>query len=84
MGGYHPLGSLIEVVDSYIVATLANRTDYAPVIIFSLTIGGMIGIIARFGWHPRYGAENFALGAKPPRSGIICHLGPWGVVIFFR
>ena len=46
--GYNPFLGFLRVLDHYLVNALADRS-HASIILFSLTLGGMVGIIARSG-----------------------------------
>lgn len=46
--GYNPFLGFLRVLAHYLVSALADRS-HASIIIFSLTLGGMVGIIARSG-----------------------------------
>lgn len=81
LSGYQPFGSFFLVIESYIIPTIGNKYDYVPVLVFSLTIGGMIGIIANSGGiHDM--VEKISKYAKSPKSGMI---STWcmGIMIFF-
>ena len=78
--GYDPFTGLLRAADTYAVGALADA-DHASIAVFSLLLGGMIGVIARAG-----GAQGMAglvtRFAKNRRSGA---LTTWlmGLVIFF-
>ena len=46
--GWNPLAALMLVADDLLVTALADRS-HAAIILFSLTLGGMVGILARSG-----------------------------------
>ncbi len=78
--GYNPLVGLLRTADTYAVGALAEA-DHASIVIFSLVLGGMIGVIARSG-----GARGMAeLVVHVARTRLRGALATWlmGVVIFF-
>ncbi|MBN1781305.1 hypothetical protein JW948_09290, partial [bacterium] len=48
LAGYQPLESLHSILDHYLIDALAHP-DHAAIVIFSMTLGGMAGIITRNG-----------------------------------
>ena len=46
--GYNPFAGFLRVLDHYLINALAD-SSHASIIIFSLTLGGMVGIISRSG-----------------------------------
>ncbi len=46
--GYNPLAAILMSVDRYIAPAVAN-SDHAAIIVFSLLLGGMVGVMARMG-----------------------------------
>ncbi len=78
--GWNPFYSLVYVVDTTLIATLSNE-DYVHIIVFSLMIGGMIGVVASSGGiHDM--VERISKRARTPRGGMV---STWflGIVIFF-
>lgn len=78
--GNDPLAGLLRAADTYAVGALADG-DHASIAIFSLTLGGMIGVIARSG-----GARGMAeLVTRVARTRTRGALATWlmGLVIFF-
>lgn len=80
VAGFDPLQSLLRSFDHYIVSAVADE-DHASILVFSLLLGGMIGLITRSGgglglaaWVTKY--------AKTSKSG---QLSTWGlgIAIFF-
>ena len=80
VAGFDPLASLLRSFDHYIVSAVADE-DHASILVFSLLLGGMIGLITRSG-----GGLGLAAWvterAKTSTSG---QLSTWalGIVIFF-
>jgi len=78
-GGNPGLG-LLRFMDTYALGSLAD-TDHASVVIFSLLLGGMIGVVARSGGAQGL-ADTVTRVATTPRRG---QLATWGLgmAIFF-
>ncbi|MBL1212800.1 MAG: Na+/H+ antiporter NhaC family protein [Ignavibacteriae bacterium] len=77
---YNPLTALLRFADVFIIEALIDR-DHMYVILFTLLIGGVVGIIARNGGT--IGLANLVTKyAKTPKSGMITS---WlmGLMIFF-
>ncbi|RLB53721.1 MAG: Na+/H+ antiporter NhaC family protein [Deltaproteobacteria bacterium] len=78
--GYDPGTALLRTVDQYTVGALADR-DHASIIVFSLLLGGMIGVVTKSGGG--MGLARLVTGrARTTRGGLF---GTWlmGIVIFF-
>lgn len=77
---YNPLLGFMKTVDSYLVKSLAD-SNHASILIFSLTLGGMIGVISKAGGTQGI-VEKLSRFANHPRGG---QLAAWamGVFIFF-
>jgi Na+/H+ antiporter NhaC len=80
MYSYNPLLGLIHTVDEYIVKAIADQ-DRISILVFSLVLGGMVGIISRSG-GTRGMVRKLSVYAKTPRLG---QLITWfmGILIFF-
>ncbi|WP_372371392.1 Na+/H+ antiporter NhaC family protein [Candidatus Uabimicrobium sp. HlEnr_7] len=80
MSGFHPIDSLLNTFSHNLIATLSEG-EYVQVIVFTCTIGGMIGIVSKSGGIHNL-VEKISLWATSPRSGMI---STWlmGIVIFF-
>ena len=78
--GWNPLEGLMRMLDGYFLEALANR-DHAAIVMFSLTLGGMVGVISRCGGSAGIVAK-ISKYARTPRSGAIA---TWlmGMIIFF-
>jgi Na+/H+ antiporter NhaC len=48
VAGYDPLRGMLEMVHVYVVGALAD-TDHASIIVFSMLLGGMVGVISHNG-----------------------------------
>ncbi|MBX3273443.1 MAG: hypothetical protein KF729_24480 [Sandaracinaceae bacterium] len=78
--GFDPLAGLLRAADTYAVGALADR-DHASIAIFSLLLGGMIGVIAKSG-----GALGMAeVVTKLAKDRLRGALATWlmGLAIFF-
>jgi Na+/H+ antiporter NhaC len=80
VAGMNPLAGLLRVVDTYALPSLADA-DNAAIVIFSLLIGGMVGIIGRNGGTHGI-VEQLAPYATTPRRGLLATYAQ-GLVIFF-
>lgn len=80
MNGWNPFYAFLRTLDSYIVGSLADGWN-AAIIIFTLSIGGMIGIVNKMGGTQAI-AEALAKKAKTPRSAQVV-ASIMGCVVFF-
>ncbi len=78
--GYNPINGFLVSITKYVVPALADR-DHAAVILFSMGLGGMVGLIARNGGMHGV-VEKISKYAKSVRSGQIATLS-MGLLIFF-
>jgi len=78
--GYQPLIGFLHTVDEYIIEGVYSR-DHIFILIFSLALGGMVGVITRSGGTQGI-VELLSKYAKDSRRG---QLATWamGVFIFF-
>ncbi len=78
--GYNPLLGLLRLLDHYIVNSLADP-NHASIVLFSMTLGGMVGIISRSGGTQGI-VKKLSNFASKPRGG---QIAAWamGVFIFF-
>lgn len=78
--GYNPFIAFGRVIDQIFVTTIANQ-DHAAIILFTLLLGGMVGVISKSGGL-RGIAEALAKFATTSRRG---QLATWitGMIIFF-
>ncbi|MEJ2637839.1 MAG: Na+/H+ antiporter NhaC family protein [Calditrichia bacterium] len=77
---FNPFLGFLHTLDEYIINALAS-TDRISILIFSLVLGGMVGVIGRSGGTQGI-VEKLRNYAKNPRRG---QLATWamGVLIFF-
>jgi Na+/H+ antiporter NhaC len=80
MNGWNPFIAFLRTLDSYIVGSLADGWN-AAIIIFTLSIGGMIGIVNKMGGTKAI-AESLAKKAKTAKSAQIV-TAIMGVAVFF-
>ena len=78
--GLDPFAGLLRTVDSFALPELADA-DHAAIIIFSLLIGGIVGIIGRNGGTLGI-VDRLAPLATTPRRGLLATYGQ-GMAIFF-
>jgi len=80
INGYAPVLGFMKTIDTYIVNSLADG-DHAAILIFSLTLGGMVGVISKSGGTQGI-VEKLSKYASSRRGG---QLATWtmGVLIFF-
>ncbi len=78
--GYNPLTGLVRTFDTYLPRAVGD-TDHAAIILFTLSLGGMVGILSRSGATKAL-VDRIATRAKTRRSGM---LAAWaaGLVVFF-
>lgn len=78
--GMNPLAAVLRTVDTFALPALADA-DHAAIILFSLMIGGMVGVIGRNGGT--FGiVERLAPYATTPRRGLLATYAQ-GLLIFF-
>ncbi len=77
---FQPVVALLRVVDRYAVAAVADA-DHASILVFSLLLGGMIGVVTRSGG----GLGLAALVTRMAKSSSRGQLAAWllGIVVFF-
>jgi len=80
LSGYNPALALVKTVDTYALGALADA-DHASVVIFSLMLGGMVGVIGRCGGAQGL-ADRVTRFATTSRRG---QVSTWamGLLIFF-
>lgn len=78
--GYNPISGLMHALDTYLINAL-NDSSHVAIIMFSLTLGGMVGVISKSGGTQGI-VEKISHWANHPRGG---QIATWlmGVVIFF-
>ncbi len=84
MSGYQPIPSILRIVDHYVLGTLAGPgegKDHISIILFTLLLGGMVGITSRMGGMQGIVDKVSKLATTPKRGQFSVWL--MGVVIFF-
>lgn len=82
--GFHPISSILRIVDHHVLQTLAGPEegmDHVSIIVFTLLLGGMVGITSRMGGMKGI-VNRLSRIATTARRG---QLAVWlmGVIIFF-
>ena len=49
LAGWDPLEATLRSVDTFAVGALADSSDHVAIVVFSLLLGGMVGVISRSG-----------------------------------
>ena len=80
IAGYNPINGFLVAIDKYVVPSLADK-DHAAVILFSMGLGGMVGLISRNGGMHGV-VDKISKYAKSARSGQVATLS-MGLLIFF-
>ncbi len=80
VAGFNPFSGTARLVDTFIVPTMSHP-DHASIMVFSLLLGGMVGIIARNGGTLGI-VEAVAPFASTPKRGKIATWAA-GMAIFF-
>ncbi|MFQ5768989.1 MAG: Na+/H+ antiporter NhaC family protein, partial [bacterium] len=77
---FNPLLGFMKTIDTYLINSLADA-DHAAILIFSLTLGGMVGVMSKAGGTQGI-VQKLSKYANHPRGG---QLATWamGVFIFF-
>lgn len=80
LGGYNPFFGFLRTADSYLVRALTDP-DHMRIVLFTMTLGGMVGIISRSGGTQGI-VQALAKYANNRRTG---QLATWlmGMLIFF-
>ncbi len=84
ISGYHPFRSLLRIVDHYVIQTLAGPgegQDHISIIVFTLLLGGMVGITSRMGGMQGIVDRVSRLATTAKRGQLTVWL--MGVIIFF-
>ena len=80
LAGYNPLGALLMTVQRYIAPAIADA-DHAAIIVFSLLLGGMVGVMARMGGTQAIVEVVTPMATNPRRAQLATWLA--GLAIFF-
>ncbi|MGH7448774.1 MAG: Na+/H+ antiporter NhaC family protein [Longimicrobiales bacterium] len=81
LNDWNPLNASLRSVDQFLVGTVAGDADKISIVIFSLVLGGMVGVMSRSG-GTRGIVEALRPLATSPRRGLFF---TWlaGLIIFF-
>ncbi len=80
LGGYNPLIGFLRTIDSYLIRAITDP-DHMKIVLFTMTLGGMVGIISRSG-----GTRGIVVAlARYARNRRMGQLATWlmGLLIFF-
>ncbi len=81
---FHPLTALLRIIDYFCIETLAGRdggADHTSIIIFTLLLGGMVGITSRMGGMKGIVNSVSRIATNARRGQFAVWL--MGVIIFF-
>lgn len=84
LSGWRTIPSLLRIVDHYVVETLAgpaSGTDHISIIVFTLLLGGMVGVTSRMGGMQGIVNRISRLATTPRRGQLTVWL--MGLAIFF-
>ncbi len=84
INGYNPLTSSLRIVDHYIIDILSGSgegADHITIIVFTLLLGGMVGITSKMGGMQGIVDRISKLATNPRRGQLTVWL--MGVIIFF-
>ena len=82
--GFDPAGSVMRIVDHYVIQTLAGSeegADHVSILVFTLLLGGMVGITSRMGGMQGIVNSMSRLATSARRGQLMVWL--MGVAIFF-
>ena len=80
LSGFNPVSGFFIAVNGYVVQAISDR-DHAAVVLFSMGLGGMVGILARNGGMQGV-VDKISRYAKSARSGQMATMS-MGLLIFF-
>lgn len=84
LSGFQPVTSLLRIVDHYVIDTLAGPqqgADHISIVVFTLLLGGMVGITSRMGGMQGIVNRVSRLATNAKRGQLAVWL--MGVIIFF-
>ncbi|HUE95273.1 MAG TPA: hypothetical protein VMN39_01350, partial [Longimicrobiaceae bacterium] len=79
--GFNPLAGTLLALDRFVLGALADDSDRVAIAMFSLLLGGMVGVITRSGGTSGIVAALRPLATSPRRGQLMTWLA--GMVIFF-
>ena len=80
LAGYNPFAALLMTIDQYVAPALAD-SDHASIVIFSLLLGGMVGVIGKMGGTKAIVEAVTPLATSARRAQFATWLA--GLAIFF-
>ena len=80
LGSGNPLAAAVRTVDTHVLGALADA-DHAAVVIFTLMLGGMVGVISRSGGSLGLAGSVTRLARDPRRGQVAAWL--MGIFVFF-
>ncbi|NIM49692.1 MAG: Na+/H+ antiporter NhaC family protein [Gemmatimonadales bacterium] len=80
LAGYNPFAAVLMAIDRFVQPALANP-DHAAIVIFSLLLGGMVGVMTRMGGTKAIVEAVTPLATSPRRAQLATWLA--GLAIFF-
>jgi Na+/H+ antiporter NhaC len=80
LAGYNPFAAFFMTIDRYIMPALAD-TDHASIVVFSLLLGGMVGVMTRMGGTQAIVEAVTPLATSRRRAQLATWLA--GLAIFF-
>ncbi|UCD39142.1 MAG: Na+/H+ antiporter NhaC family protein [Fidelibacterota bacterium] len=80
LGGYNPFIAFLRTIDTYLIRAITDR-DHMSIVLFTMTLGGMVGIISRSGGTHGI-VQAMARRAQNRKTG---QVATWlmGMLIFF-
>ncbi|CAN5720813.1 Na+/H+ antiporter NhaC family protein [soil metagenome] len=81
LNGWDPFTATLRTVDEHILSGVANDPDHIAIIVFSLLLGGMVGVMSRSGGTRGIVEAMQPLATSPRRGQFFTWLA--GMIIFF-
>ncbi len=84
VSGFEPVSSILRIVDHYVIGTLSDPgegPDHIAIIVFTLLLGGMVGITTRMGGMKGIVDRVSRIATTPKRGQFAVWL--MGMIIFF-
>jgi Na+/H+ antiporter NhaC len=81
LNAWDPLAASLRSVDQFIVGAVADDADHVSILVFSLLLGGMVGIMSRSGGTRGIVEALRPLATSPRRGQFFTWLA--GMIIFF-
>lgn len=81
IAGYDPLAATLSVIDRFAIEALAGDADHVAIVVFSLMLGGMVGVMNRNGGTRGIVESLRHLATSRRRGQLLTWLG--GMFVFF-